>query len=118
MESGYTFELCVIIAIHIKQMKTINKRILLLAILFFGLFMIPSFICAFAQDEGTLGINFVWQIFAKLFTILRFPTHTLFWPIISKFGAVIYFLGLLVNCIFYGFITERIVHLFKFKKFK
>ena len=78
--------------------------------------MIPSLLGAYAEDEGTLGTNIIWITFAKLFTILRFPTHTLLWTIISKFGATIYFLGLFVNCIFYGFITERIISILKTKK--
>lgn len=82
----------------------------------FILLLIPSFLGAWAEDEGTLGTNIIWVSFAKLFYILRFPTHTLLWTIISEFGATIYFLGLFINCIFYGFLTERTISIFKTKK--
>ena len=46
---------------------------------------------AWAEDEGTLGTKIIWWSFAKLFNILRFPTHTLLWEIIAKFGGTINF---------------------------
>ena len=97
-------------------MKSINKRILFIATIFFGLLMALSFIGVFAEDEGTFGTNIIYTIFAKLFNILRFPTHTLFWNYISRFGATIYILGLFINSMFYGFATERIIYLLKTKK--
>jgi hypothetical protein len=90
-------------------MKNLNATIL------FGLLLIPSFLAAWAEDEGTLGTNIIWVTFAKLFYVLRFPTHTLLWTLFSNGGATIYFLGLIINCLFYGFITER---LFSFVKHK
>jgi hypothetical protein len=99
-------------------MKNINKRTILLATLFFGILLIPSFLGAWAEDEGTLGKSMIWLTFAKLFNFLRFPTHTLFWTFFSEFGATIYFLGLLINCIFYGFVIERIINIFNFKRLK
>jgi hypothetical protein len=90
-------------------MKSINKRILFIATIFFGLLLSLSFIAAWAEDEGTLGTNIIYTTFAKLFNIFRFPTHTLLLTNISRSGETIYFLGLFVNCVFYGFITERII---------
>ncbi|WP_269241622.1 hypothetical protein [Flavobacterium limnophilum] len=97
-------------------MKSINKRILFIATIFFGLPMTLSFIGAWAEDERTLGTNIICTTFAKLFNILRFPTHTLLWTYISRLGAPIYFSGLFINCVLYSFITERIIHLLKTKK--
>jgi hypothetical protein len=75
--------------------------------------VIPSFIAAWAEDEGTLGTSIIWMVFFKLFYILRFPTHTLFWVIFSNAGVVVYLSGLIINCMFYGFITERIYSFFR-----
>ena len=79
----------------------------------FGLLLIPSFLAAWAEDEGTLGSSIIWRTFAKLFYVLRFPTHTLFWTFITEFGAMVYFLGLVINCIFYGVIIERLIQLYR-----
>jgi hypothetical protein len=94
-------------------MKSINKNIIFWATILFVILLLPSFLSAWAEDEGTLGTNIMWISFAKTFKILRFPTHTLFWPIISKFGSTIYFFTLFINCLFYGFISERIITLLK-----
>lgn len=96
--------------------KKINKNIFYIASIVFIILLIPSFLGAFAEDEGTLGSNLVWIFFAKLFNVLRFPTHTLLWSIISEAGVVIYFATLLLNCIFYGLAVERII--FYIKKLK
>ena len=96
-------------------MKNFSKRTFIISTVVFGLLLVPSFIAAWAEDEGTLGTNIIWMTFAKLFYVLRFPTHTLLWTLISKGGATIYFGGLLINCMFYGLITERLFSLFKTK---
>jgi len=41
----------------------------------FAILMLISFIAAAAEDEGTLGYRVVGNLFAKLFWVLRFPTH-------------------------------------------
>lgn len=93
-------------------MKNFSKPTFIIATVVFGLLLVPSFLAAWAEDEGTLGTSIIWTTFAKLFYILRFPTHTLFWTLITKFGATIFFLGLGLNCLFYGLITERIIAFF------
>jgi hypothetical protein len=80
--------------------------------------LVPSFIAAGAEDEGTLGTNLIWVVFAKLFYVLRFPTHTLLWTFFSSAGASIYFSGFIINCLFYGLITERIISFVKQKRLK
>jgi hypothetical protein len=94
-------------------MKNFNKTTFILSTILLGLLLIPSFLAAWAEDEGTLGTSIVWATFAKLFYVLRFPTHTLFWTFITKSGETFFFLGLGLNCLFYGFITERVISLFK-----
>jgi hypothetical protein len=93
-------------------MKNFSKSTFTIATIVFGLLLIPSFLAAFGEDEGTLPADSLWIIFAKLFYVLRFPTHTLLWTLISKGGAIIFFGGLLLNCLFYGLLTERLFSLF------
>jgi hypothetical protein len=94
-------------------MKKFNKQTLTISTVIIGLLLIPSFLAAWGEDEGTLGTNFVWVTLAKLFYILRFPTHTLLWTMFSESGATIYFIGLIINCCFYGLLTERLIYFIK-----
>lgn len=90
-------------------MKRFNSRlfivlsILMVALTFF------SFMSAFARDEGTLGHSRLRGLFADLFNVLRFPTHALL-PGITK-DPLYFSLGLLINCLLYSFIVERIFSL-------
>ena len=95
--------------------KNFNRQTFIITTIIVGLLLIPSFLAAWGEDEGTLGTNIFWVAFAKLFYVLRFPTHTLFWTIFSNGGATIYFVGLIINCMFYGLLTERLISLFKAK---
>ncbi|MBT9393618.1 hypothetical protein KLP40_10635 [Hymenobacter sp. NST-14] len=94
-------------------MKNFSKSTFTISTIIFGLLLIPSFLAAWAEDEGTLGTNIIWTTFAKLFYVLHFPTHTLLWTSITKFGATVHFLGLAINCAFYGLITERLIQLYR-----
>ena len=97
-------------------MKHFNKQTFIIVTVLFGLLLVPAFMASWAEDEGTLGTNIVWTTFAKLFYLLRFPTHTLLWSLFSCGGETIYFVGLAINCLFYGFITERIISCIKHKR--
>jgi hypothetical protein len=94
-------------------MKNINKKTVFISTVVFVLLLIPSLLAAFGEDEGTLGANIIWLTFAKLFYVLRFPTHTLIWSLITKGGATIFFVGLIINCLFYGLIIERLIYYIK-----
>ena len=82
----------------------------------FGFLLVPSFLAAFGEDEGTLPKNTIWMLFARLFYVLRFPTHSILWTYISKGGTAIYFGGLFINCCFYGILTERLFSILKPQK--
>ncbi|WP_167296990.1 hypothetical protein [Pedobacter sp. SG908] len=84
------------------------------ATIIFCVFAFVTLIAAAAVDEGTDGNNFVIQAMAKIYYIFRFPIHTLFFRFIE--GPFFFFVGLLLNCLFYGFLTERIVFIFDRKK--
>jgi hypothetical protein len=96
-------------------MKKINWSICMLATLAWTILLIPSFLAAFGEDEGTLPKDSFWTIFAQLFYVMRFPTHTLFWDFIINSSATSYFAGLFINCLFYGLLTERFYSFIKNK---
>ena len=77
--------------------------------LIFCIFTFITLIAAGAVDEGTDGNSALIQALAKLFYIFRFPTHSLLFGFI---GGHFFFLGLGINCLFYGFIMERIFSAF------
>ena len=97
-------------------MKNFSKSTFIISTIVFGLLLVSSFLAVWAEDEGTLGTNIIWLTFAKLFYVLRFPTHTLLWTVITNGGATIYFVGLFINCLFYGLLTERLFSIFKTNK--
>jgi hypothetical protein len=85
----------------------------------FLLLMFAALIAAAAQDEGTVGTNRMWIGLANLFNVFRFPSHTLLSFLISlsgPFAPILFFGGLLVNCLFYAFLTERLLYSAKFMK--
>ena len=98
---------------HFTNMKYFSKVTFIIATALFGLLLVPSFLAASGEDEGTLGTNIILVAFAKLFYILRFPTHTLLWTFFSKSGVTVFFIGLIINCFFYGLLTERITYFIK-----
>jgi hypothetical protein len=72
-----------------------------------------SLIVAAAREEGTGGDGILERILEKLYYIFRFPTHTLFFQFMD---GIMFFVGLIVNCLFYGFVIERAFALYKDKK--
>ena len=76
-------------------------------------FTFATLIAAAARDEGTGGDGIVERVLEKLFYIFRFPTHTLFFQFMN---GIMFFAGLIVNCLFYGFVIERVVALYKYIK--
>ncbi len=95
--------------------KNFNENLFIPASVVFALLLVPSFLAAWAEDEGHSQKGMIGSLFVKLFYVLRFPAHTLFWSIFSL-HPILFFTGLLINCAFYGFIIERIWYLFTGKK--
>jgi len=71
-------------------MKNFDKKTFIISTVLIGLLLIPCFFAAWGEDEGALGNNIVLMTLSKLFYVLRFPTHTLFWEIFS-FNAGLFF---------------------------
>jgi hypothetical protein len=89
-------------------MQKFNNQTFLISSLVTLLILIPSFLAAWAEDEGTIGNNFLLFGLAKVFYVLRFPCHTLFWTFFIA-NALLFYIGLIINCIFYGFVIERLL---------
>src|SRR4030095_2735066 len=96
-------------------MKNFSGQAFLIATVSVGFLLIPCFIAAWAESEGTLGSSNIWETLAKTFYVLRFPTHTLF-PSVLLTNGYLFLGGLIFNCIFFGFIIERLVSLVKIKR--
>ena len=89
-------------------MRKINFRLFFIISLLLAILTYFAFSEAYAADEGKLGNNILLQFLSESFNVLRFPTHVLF-PVLTKFPF--YFaMGLLVNCLFYALLLERIVY--------
>jgi hypothetical protein len=99
------------------KMKNFNKQTFIISTVLVGLLLVPCFFAAWGDDEGTLDSNIIWVTLSKLFYILRFPTHTLFWKLFSM-NITLFFIGLILNCMFYGLLIERSFSLFKLSKAK
>jgi len=68
---------------------------------------------AAAVDEGTSGTGIFYVaalVLSKLFYVFRFPTHTFLFNLMN--GSM-FFIGLFINCILYGFLTERLISFLK-----
>jgi hypothetical protein len=98
-------------------MKNFNKRIYLFSTVTIGLLLIPCFLAAWGEDEGTLGNNIFLTTLSKLFYILRFPSHTLFWKPFSYSGGL-FLSGLALNCMFFGLVIERTIYVLKQRSLK
>jgi uncharacterized membrane-anchored protein YitT (DUF2179 family) len=92
--------------------KDFNIVNFIIATVIVGILLVLSLIAAAAEDEGTLGTNIFLRGLAKLFYVLRFPTHSLMGNIFSD-RATKYFAGLFINCVFYALVIERITSLRK-----
>jgi len=98
------------------KIKNFNFSVFVMGVILFGLLLIPCFFAAYGKDEGILiSDGSFWNFFASLFYVLRFPTHTLLWPIITKGGPFTFFGGLFVNCMFYGLLIERFILILRSK---
>lgn len=92
---------------------SLNIRVLIKATIALIIFTIICFFAAFADDEGTTGGNMIIGALSGIFNVLRFPVHTLLGDLVQN--PTMYFGGLLINCMFYGFLIERLIKLMRKK---
>lgn len=83
-----------------------NFKTFLIATVICSVLTFVTLIAAAARDEGTGGDGIIVKSLEKLFYFFRFPTHTLFFQFMD--GAM-FFVGLFINCLFYGLLIERIL---------
>jgi hypothetical protein len=95
-------------------MNNFRVHTFLFATVLIGFLLVPSFLAAFGVDEGTLEVSSPVRILVWCFYVVRFPTHTLWWNLFSS-SPLLYLGGLAVNCMFWGFVVERVVWLVKSK---
>ncbi|MFC5046670.1 hypothetical protein ACFSTE_10390 [Aquimarina hainanensis] len=91
------------------HLKHFDKTIFTLVIIVLLTLLVPSFLSVFAAEEGILDKDSPWLLFIPIFEFLRFPTHTIAGTYIHIGGAFTFFTGLLLNCMLYAFIIERII---------
>jgi hypothetical protein len=87
-------------------MKNFDRRNFLISITLILILLIICFLSAYVEDEGNLLKGSAWALFSRLFNVLKFPTHTLFEVL---FGHNLILIGFLINCLFYGFLIERLI---------
>jgi hypothetical protein len=95
----------------------INWIFFFFASIVFGVLTCEAFLGAWSYDDGFRNSRV--KIDYRLFSIMRFPTHTLLMDFInhdSAFTAILFLSGLLVNVIFYSLLSERIFYFLTKKK--
>ncbi len=95
--------------------KKINILMIFILMIIIGLLTLLSMFSYLAVEEG--NDSKLLYFIGYLFYILRFPTHNILWEFMiggngGRF-AVVFFFGLLFNTIFYSFLIERIIYVFK-----
>lgn len=80
-----------------------------------GVLTFITLIAAAAKDEGTGGDGIIVVTLEKLFYFFRFPTHTLFF---NYMNGGMFFVGLFINCLFFGLVIERVISFGKSKIYK
>jgi hypothetical protein len=93
-------------------MKPINfkKGTFFIATFLYVLLTYLTLFVAAAIEEGTFNQSFILENLAKLYPFLRFPIHVFFF---NYMDGIFFFVGLLINSILFGFITERVTWLIK-----
>jgi len=89
-------------------MKGFNSVFFIICTIVLAAVAYESYIQAVAIDEGRIGDSVFRHAVANLFNIMRFPMHVMFkaWARIPLKFAI----GLIINCLFYSFILERILY--------
>ena len=94
-------------------MKKFKPVVFVLSFFTVGALTLMSTLAAFGEDEGQ-KLNGFWLFFFKLYQVLRFPTHTLFFNFFVN-GWFLFLFGLFINSVIYAFLTERLFSLFRKK---
>ncbi len=90
--------------------KRFNIYLYLLTVISLVILTTVSLIATAGLEEGTARGKLI-EFFASVFPFFRFPTHTLFNNILSGFPS--FMGGLIVNCLLYALVIERLIFFFK-----
>jgi hypothetical protein len=88
-------------------MKHFNAKFFIICSILIAGVAYVSFISAYARDEGKIGDGIIRNFMAD---VMRFPTHVLFKR--QTIQPLFFSLGLIINCLLYGLLMERILYLF------
>lgn len=100
----------------IYPMKSFNLKLFLLITGILVVLIIPCYwgVRTYELEKAQgLELNGIAALFAKLFYLLRFPTHTLMKSTFQTNGITIFFASLIFNCCLYGLLGERIAWAYK-----
>jgi hypothetical protein len=89
------------------KVKTrIHFKIFLLTGLILSILGFVSFVGLMsAKEESSISANICYA----LFSIIRFPTHTLFWDTFQD--SDLYAIGIFLNIVLYSFLAERLFYI-------
>jgi hypothetical protein len=97
------------------MLKKINISLIIVLAIPIGLLTFLSMFCYWGVEEGTS--NEVTYYIGYSFNVFRFPSHNILWNFMTSDSGgrfiVTFFFGLLFNTLFYAFLIERIISLFK-----
>ena len=94
-------------------MRKISLWTFVFSTLAVGIVMALSFLASWAYDDGNLKSDSTWMFLVRLFHLLRFPSHNILSTLI--YHPAIWLLGLVINCLLYGLLIERLISLFRKK---
>ncbi|RYY62993.1 MAG: hypothetical protein EOO05_00740 [Chitinophagaceae bacterium] len=93
-------------------MKYFNRKVFITASMITGLLVVISMFSTLEAQSGKNGSNAMMKLLAGLFNVLRFPAHTVIGSAVES-STLLFCAGLLLNCLFYGFIYERVYSFFQ-----
>ena len=82
-----------------------------------GLLVVVSMFASLESGSTENGGGFLGSFLSGLFNVLRFPVHTLLGTV-AESNNLLFTAGLVLNCLFYGLLYERIYTWLRRKKLK
>jgi len=94
-------------------MKNFSFSVFIISAHVFGLLAFLSFITSVSFFEGTAGTGFFFEMSSKSFYIFTFPIINLLSLLGIKLVFPFVLTGIVIDCLLYGILIERIFSLFK-----
>jgi hypothetical protein len=93
--------------LYFRRMRDFDTRTFCIVTMISFVLIFPCGLAAWAEDERTPGENILLIALSKLFYFLCFPSSVI--PFFSS-GSVMLFIGLTLNCLFWGIVFERLFY--------